>query len=596
MTSISLQPLLTVSISRETDFLLARRRAREIAARLAMDTQDQTRIATAVSEIARNAFIYAGGGKVEFFLNYEPRPALRVVIEDHGPGISNLPEILRGHYRSQSGMGLGMLGARRLSDDFQVESSSSGTRVTLIKLVPPAAAKNIPPIPKLIKALSQQKGTDAVSMLVDQNQELLQLVEQVQAREAELDRLNRELEETNRGVLALYSELEDKAESVQQAAEMKSRFLSGVTHELRTPLNSIVSLARLLMNRVDGELNPEQEKQVGFILRSAQNLTEMVNDLLDLAKIEAGKIVVRAAPAKINDVFGALRGMFRPLAMNEKVELRLEDVDPSLEVITDEGKLAQILRNFISNALKFTEAGEVVVRAWQESGWIYFCVSDTGIGIAPEDRELVLQEWTQVEDRGVNSRHKGSGLGLPLSKKLAHLLGGEMWFDSELGKGSQFYIRLPLGKERDEDSAPPSTAIEVLLQPSILIVDDDEVSRYLLRRRLAVLTTARVREAQNGMEALTAIRAEPPALIVLDITMPEMSGMELAQVLRQDSATRHIPLLILTAKVLSAHELQVFEELEIEVVSKKQSSSEEHHIHLERALLQVGLSNLHERR
>ena len=560
-----------------------------------MDGQDQTRIATAVSEIARNAFVYAGGGKVEYFLDHQPRPALRTVVEDRGGGIPHLPEVLRGQYRSQSGMGLGIIGARRLSDDFHAESSSAGTRITLIKHLPAAAAKDVPPISKLTKALSQQSASDTVSMLVDQNQELLQLVEQVRVREIELERLNRELEETNRGVLALYSELEEKADSVQQAAEMKSRFLSGVTHELRTPLNSIVSLSRLLMNRVDGDLTAEQEKQVGFILRSAQNLTDMVNDLLDLAKIEAGKTVVRTAPLLVSDVFAALRGMFRPLAINENVELRLEDAEQPLELITDEGKLSQILRNFISNALKFTEVGEVVVRAWQEAGWVYFCVSDTGIGIAPADREMVLQEWAQVEDAGIINRHRGSGLGLPLSKKLTQLLGGEMWFDSELGKGSQFYIRLPLGKEGDgERGLPPPVLSKPVLQPSLLIVDDDEVSRYLLRRRLAVLTTARVREAQNGIEALAAIRAEAPALVLLDITMPEMSGLELAQLLRHDNATRDIPLLIVTSKVLSSHELKIFADLEIDVISKKQSSSEEHHIYLERALLQVGLSNAHE--
>ena len=594
MANLSQQPLLTVGLSYETDFLLARRRAREIAALLGMDGQDQTRIATAVSEIARNAFVYAKGGKVEYYLDHQPRPALRVIVEDRGAGIPHLAEVLRGQYRSQSGMGLGIIGARRLSDDFQAESSSAGTRITLIKRLPQAAVKDIPPISRLTKALSQQGASDTVSMLVDQNQELLQLVEQVRLREIELERLNRELEETNRGVLALYSELEEKADSVQQAAEMKSRFLSGVTHELRTPLNSIVSLSRLLMNRIDGELTSEQEKQVGFILRSAQNLTEMVNDLLDLAKIEAGKTVVRTAPLLVNDIFAALRGMFRPLAISEKVDLRLEDADPTLAFITDEGKLAQILRNFISNALKFTEAGEIVVRAWQEGGWVYFCVSDTGIGIAPADREVVLQEWAQVDDAGVISRHRGSGLGLPLSKKLTQLLGGEMWFDSELGKGSQFYIRLPLGKEQGERALPVSIADKPVLQPSILIVDDDEVSRYLLRRRLAILTTARVREAQNGVEALAAVRAEPPALLLLDITMPEMSGIELAQLLRHDNATRDIPLLIVTSKVLSAHELKIFADLEIEVISKKQSSSEDHHIYLERALLQVGLSNVHE--
>src|ERR1700744_6520951 len=180
-----------------------------------------------------------------------------------------------------------------------------------------------------------------------QDQEILRLLADLRDRERELTKLNRELEETNRGVMVLYSELEDRAIELQQASEMKTRFVSGITHELRTPLNSIVSLAGLLIRRIDGELTSEQEKQVLFIQRSAQNMTEMVNDLLDLAKIEAGKVTPRLSEFTIAEFFAALRGMFRPLATNENVQLIIEESSVVTTLYTDEGKLAQILRNFI---------------------------------------------------------------------------------------------------------------------------------------------------------------------------------------------------------------------------------------------------------
>ena len=178
-----------------------------------------------------------------------------------------------------------------------------------------------------------------------------------------MQQLNRELEDTNRGVVALYAELDERADHLRRADELKSRFLSNMSHEFRTPLNSILALSRLLLARSDGELTPEQEKQVHFIRKAAENLTELVNDLLDLAKVEAGKTVVTPVEFAVADLFGALRGMLRPLLVGDAVALVFEDAaGHAAELYTDEGKVSQILRNFISNAIKFTERGEV--RVW----------------------------------------------------------------------------------------------------------------------------------------------------------------------------------------------------------------------------------------
>ncbi len=583
--------MLTVSISGENDLLLARRRATEIAGLLGLDRQDQTRIATAVSEIVRNAYTYAHGGKIEFFVERVPRPALRVVVGDAGPGIPHLAKIWDGTYRSTTGMGLGILGAKRLTDHFEIESTPAGTRVTLVRAVSGAPDRKVPSDTELLSALTASRSNDAVTVLVDQNQELMAVLDQLRVRETELERLNKELEETNRGVMVLYAELENKAEAVQQANEMKTRFLSAVTHELRTPLNSIVSLSRLLLQHTDGDLSAEQEKQVGFILRSAQNLTELVNDLLDLAKVEAGKISVQSAPVAVTDVFSALRGMFRPIAQGGHVEFRVEEPREDLRLTTDEGKLSQILRNFISNALKFTEAGEVVLSAWRDGGSVLFRVADTGMGIAAENRDRVLQEWVQVEGAGP-AKHRGSGLGLPLAKKFTELLGGEMWFDSVVGQGSQFYIRLPIGESSEDEAGDDGSP--ALPEPVIVIVDDDEVARYLLRRQLATLTTARVLEAVNGMEGLGLIREQKPALAILDVMMPGLNGIELASELRGDAGFKDLRLLVITSKPLDEEERSRLASLRAEVIGRKDTSGEEQRVVLERALLDVGLSNLHQ--
>ncbi len=239
-------------------------------------------------------------------------------------------------------------------------------------------------------------------------------------------RLNRELEDTNRGVVALYAELDEKADHLRRADDLKSKFLSNMSHEFRSPLNSILALSGLLLDRSDGELTTEQDQQVGYIRRAAHDLLELVNDLLDLAKVEAGKVELRPSEFEAVNLFAALRGMLRPLLLSRSVDLVFGDASHIARIYSDEGKIAQILRNFISNALKFTERGEVRVTVDREGDDdVVFSVSDTGIGIAPEHIELIFQDFVQL-DNPIQRRVKGTGLGLPLSKKLAGLLGGSV--------------------------------------------------------------------------------------------------------------------------------------------------------------------------
>ena len=269
------------------------------------------------------------------------------------------------------------------------------------------------------------------------------LAAEVESLRQEIGRLNVELEETNRGVLALYAELEDRAAELRRASEYKSRFLSIISHELRTPLTSVLNLSRLLLDRVDGDLTPDQERQITLIRNSVQSLTEMVNELLDLAKIEAGKTTLRLTRSAVADLVTGLRGVFRPVVQSNSVALVFDDPDPALELCTDEGKLAQVLRNFIANAVKFTERGEIRLTVTSEGDdRVTFAVSDTGIGIAADDQSLIFEEFTQVDNP--RQRYvKGTGLGLSLSKRIAELLQGEIGLRSAPGEGSSFWITLP---------------------------------------------------------------------------------------------------------------------------------------------------------
>ena len=295
-----------------------------------------------------------------------------------------------------------------------------------------------------MNTLAADGPADAMAEIGRQNQQILLQLEELQSRQEDLQRLNQELQDTNRGVVALYAELDERADHLRRADELKSKFLSHMSHEFRTPLNSILALSRLLLARSDGELTAEQETQIRFIRKAAENLTELVDDLLDLAKVEAGKTVVVASPFTAASLFGALRGMLRPLLVGDAVALVFEDPRDVPPLDTDEGKVSQILRNFISNAIKFTERGEV--RVWATADPVADTVSlhvrDTGIGIAASDIEIIFQEFGQVAHR-LQGRVKGTGLGLPLAKKLAELLGGRITVESTPGEGSTFSVTVP---------------------------------------------------------------------------------------------------------------------------------------------------------
>ena len=278
--------------------------------------------------------------------------------------------------------------------------------------------------------------------------ELLRALEQSRA---EAHGLREELEETNRGVLALYAELDTQADQLREATALKSRFLAYMSHEFRTPINAIRSVTRLLADRVDGPLTDEQAKQVGFIQSAAVEFAEMVDDLLDLAKVEAGRVEISPAWFEMVDLFSALRGMFKPVLTNPDVNLVFEEPHGVPKLFTDNRKLSQILRNFISNALKFTPKGEVRVGAVCEGDSVTFSVSDTGIGIDPKFLQSIFEDFAQVKSP-LQKRLRGTGLGLALSKRLAGVLGGTVQMQSAPGAGSTFSLTIPVRLEAPADA------------------------------------------------------------------------------------------------------------------------------------------------
>ncbi|HZS55730.1 MAG TPA: histidine kinase dimerization/phospho-acceptor domain-containing protein, partial [Bryobacteraceae bacterium] len=316
-------PIITLPIKTEGDVVAVRQRARRIAELIGFERQDQTRIATAVSEIARNAFGYAGGGRAEFAIEPGDPQLFTIRVSDEGKGIPNLQRILDGEYRSQSGMGLGLTGARRLMDRFRIDTGpNKGTIVQLEQIISKRVGRITPTkLTDITAALKRDSAADPLEVLRDQNRELLQSLEEIRRRDEESKQLNQELGDTNRGVVALYAELDERAEQLRKASELKSRFLSHMSHEFRTPLNSVLALSRLLLDRIDGSLTAEQERQIGYIRRSAESLLDLVNDLLDLSKVEAGKIEVKPTRFTVVTLFGALRGALRPLLTSSAVEL-----------------------------------------------------------------------------------------------------------------------------------------------------------------------------------------------------------------------------------------------------------------------------------
>ena len=562
----------SVELTVQQDILIARQQARRIAELLDFDLQDQSRVAAAASEIAREVVSYAAGGVMRFlyFLEESRVPVLGLGITTRDQGTFSI--LLKSIDGSQSPAeeAKGFINARRLMDSFFMRKSEKDSLEAVF-------SKNINRVrtPAQLAELSRKIETlkpNGYLELTQLNLELLNTIELLRKRQEEIVRLNLELEETNRGVVVLYAELDEKAEQIKTADQLKTKFLSNTSHEFRTPLNSIMGLSKMLIGRQDGELSYEQDKQVRLILQSAQDLTEMVNDLLDIAKIEAGKTFVRPNPFSVTDLFGALRGMFRPLVTNQDVSIVFSDAIDLPYLYTEERKVSQILRNFISNALKFTSSGEIRVEAVLDREEMIFSVTDTGIGIAPEDLSHLFQEFSQIHN-GMKVHTKGTGLGLALCKKLSELLGGSVSVQSIVGVGSTFSVRIPIAygsasgqgvSAVDGYSSHPNT---------VLIIDDDEASRYLMRAWFND-TEFSVIDVGDALKGLEIARTIQPAIIILDLNMPQVDGFDFLNMLRSNPQIESTPVVVSTSKILEDSETKFLQARVADILLKSEQSPE----------------------
>lgn len=533
--------LTTLAIQNEQDVVKACHQVRELATQLEFNPQNRVQIATVVAAIAHSVAQSHQGGTVDLAIIGNPQT---LQIQFQCQDQLDLSAAIAGQDASESAART-IAAARRLMDAFAIKASpAQGTLVVLGKILPQ---------PLTIEELQQLQATGLARSPhphpepYPQNQELLQALIELQAYENSVAQLNQELKETNRGVVALYTELDEKAQSLRRANELKTRFLSNMSHEFRTPLNSISALSQMLLTRRDGDLTPDQEKQISFIAKATTDLTALVNDLLDLAKVEAGKTEMRLSAFEVESLFGMLRGMMRPLLVQDsEVKLIIEPSGEVSPLYTDESKVAQILRNFISNALKFTPQGEVRVTAMQAGSMITFTVADTGIGIAPELQERIFEDFVQIESP-IQTQVKGTGLGLPLSRKLAELLGGSVAVSSQPSQGSTFAVSIPIIHPNATEltsATPPVPSLNSTLLP-VLVVEDDAATmsayaEHLQGSRYQLITAYTLKQARTAMQRLQ------PAVIALDILVDGHSGWTLLQEIKGQPTTTTIPVLVIT--------------------------------------------------
>ncbi|MFI5894189.1 sensor histidine kinase [Actinoplanes sp. NPDC051513] len=441
------EPLMRMRLRAEQDVFVARQLGREVARAVGMEQQDQTRLATALSEVGRVMLTLGRDAEVAFVVELNGVPTLRMAVENPSPGGA-----------AEVGPRIAQVG--RLVDTLEVGDGETGTVVRMARRLPASAPRLTPERMDEIRAgLAEHVPGTPLDELSVQNQQLIAALDEVRAQRDDLARLNveleetnhgvmalytqlsEELEETNRGVVALYAELDEKSLQLRAASEAKSRFLANVSHELRAPVTAVIGLARLLLDPSSEPLGSEQRRQVELISGSSGDLLTLVNDLLDLAKAEAGRIEPEWSEVDLRVVVGQLRGTLRPLATRPEVDFVVEE--PRVAgVRTDEVLLTRVLRNLLTNAIKFTAEGEVRLAVRPVDGDVEFSVSDTGTGIPAEFHERIFEEFYQVP-RSQAVQGKGTGLGLPYARRLVAILGGGLRVESVPGEGSTFTVRLP---------------------------------------------------------------------------------------------------------------------------------------------------------
>ncbi|MEV6260668.1 sensor histidine kinase [Streptomyces sp. NPDC051784] len=434
--------LAAYSVTTPQDVFALRRAGQSAAEALGMDRQDQVRIATALSELSRDR-LGCEELTVSFGLPPGPDRVLAVVFAwtADAKGAPDLEP------------------ASRLVHRVRHEPGPARQRIVVEHPLPSGWADGPDARREIVDALRRHASPTFDEDLRAQTRDLITALDETRAQREEMRRLNDELEETNRGVLALYTELskeleetnsgvvalhaelEEKSARLRETSEAKTRFWRNISHELRTPVNAVVALTRLLLAPGSAPLTDEQRRQLSLIDASGQSLLALVGDLLDVAKAEAGQLEINAAPADLRALLAQLGAVMRNTG-GAGVDLLMPEPSVLPVAVTDEALLTRILRNLLSNALKFTENGEVRLDFRVDPPWMVFTVTDTGVGIPEDELPKVFEEFYQV--RGPHQRvHRGTGLGLPYARTLTELLGGTLRLSSTPGAGTRVAVELP---------------------------------------------------------------------------------------------------------------------------------------------------------
>jgi signal transduction histidine kinase len=441
-------PVITLPLRSQEDVLLTRRRARDLAGLLQLGAEAQSRLATAVWEVARIAHRHGSSAEVDLAVGDDP-PAAVVAIR----GIAH--SALTGDVPGEAGDRLDLAKLRQLVD--RVEASGDGhsalVRLTSL-LVDDAWVPGLDELGHVLGSLQRHESGEAqatVSELRMQNAELMSALATLRERERELTDLNHDLTDTNRAVTALLSELGHQAEELRDGASGKASFLRALTHELRTPLYAVRGMVEAILRDGGDDLDTRLREDVRMIDSATEEALGLVNDHLDLVRLAAGREVVRLSDVAIEELFSALRGIVVHLPRSTDVTIAFDDLGRVPPLRTDGAKLNQILRNYVVNGLKYTARGEIRVSAAPVDGAVRFAVADTGPGLTASDQARVFDEFVQLEQAGRVGELRGSGLGLPICKRLATLLGGEVGVTSELGRGSTFTATIPLTFATDRE-------------------------------------------------------------------------------------------------------------------------------------------------
>ncbi len=457
--------LLTLPVKLESDILMVRRRARQIALLIGYGAGDQTRISTAVSEIARNAQVHAQGGFVDFFIDDSKQPIkFVIVIRDKGPG---MPEAAL----SLSDEHMGLRGAKKLVDSMSIDSSPTGTNVTLEKnligrVIPFSGAE----IDELANSLAKLAATNPLDEVYQQNQELLVALDQLSKSQTKLAEMNAEFIDKNKQLESLYAEVRSLNNSLEErvarrtaelaaardeavaANELKSQFITNISHEIRTPMSGILGLSELLVAETKGQEN----ETANFIFKSAKTLMNLVNDLLDMSRLEAGKLEICEEDFRVDAMVNGVLDSFSASAAQKGINLE-QKIDSNLDSVVygAASRIRQVLNNLVHNAIKFSDDGTVSVEATvqnrdENTAYVRFSVQDQGPGISDENQKRLFNLFVQV-DGSMTRRHGGTGLGLALSKRLVELMKGSIGVESIEGEGSTFWFSVPMQVKPDVD-------------------------------------------------------------------------------------------------------------------------------------------------